>query len=493
MTRPNPTILATGLATLALVLGAATAGADVIRLRNGSMLQGTILEERTNENAIHIRLYRDGAVLRVLWDHVLGWDAERLRGALGYEIDDGDRDLLMIGHELTMRDNTTWLGLIEKEEGGVVYFRRQSAGRIAQPIPTSSIARRQEVEVDIREVYAKDEIVEIKEREAAEAADGDLEALEPEAREELASFLMRVGAYEAARRHFDGVLAAEGAPSLHLAVRNKLRNLEVLERSAEAGDLMNEVKRLMFIKHFRKAVEVLGQFETKFGEQERVRELHRFDSVKKRAEKSLREQLAAETSVEWKRTLGNLIRKATSDRERTMRDLTSWATRSLTKEILAVVAEKLQLDPNEVRQHWDARAKRTAHTASYGHGSFAAPEEITKAKARARAQARESRDRGRSGSQRPANQQETKPKTPEEWWKIASGRDRRNWLTAFFVENGDAAFEVVRVFYESCRTCAGLGYRVELTGGGDGGESTDTKRRCETCNGHGQIRKLRYR
>ncbi len=51
---------------------------------------------------------------------------------------------------------------------------------------------------------------------------------------------------------------------------------------------------------------------------------------------------------------------------------------------------------------------------------------------------------------------------------------------------------VIRVYKESCKHCAGKGYTVHNIASGSEGTGQE-KHRCETCNGHGRIRMIRYR
>jgi tetratricopeptide (TPR) repeat protein len=489
-----------GLGALVLLALAAPpdAGAEVIRLRSGRILQGEIDPARTTDDAITVTLYRDGAVTRVLWDHVLGRDAKRLREALGLDVLEGDT-FMWPAHELVLyAGGETMRGLVMGEDGANYQLKTAKGGRTPQAVPRSIVAKKLEIQLPLLEIYSVEEayenkVVEIRSgRPEEEQLTADEHAL-------IADYCYKLGAYAQAKEHYERALEDGAHPDV-TRWKNKLKNLDVLVQAAEAGELFNEIRRLRVIERYRDALEVVKTFREKYGHLKQVLAIYRLDTVEKRLAISLREQRIQKVSSEWFRFMSRRISDTLREnKDWSLKDAQAFAQRDLTSLIVEDLTKKLDLEKEVVLDLWKQRkAKAKPHTATYGYGSFAAPAEVARAKeitkdARARLTPEEIRRRQLEALRRRRQQQakkEEKPKTAEEWWDGATSQSRRNWLTAFYVEQGGAEFEILRTFYDECGTCAGKGYKVINVMQGDGGQE---KERCLTCNGHGKVRMIRYK
>jgi hypothetical protein len=492
------------LVVLSVFVAVPQADGEVVRLKDGRMLQGEIDASKTTDDAVVIALYRDGAVIRVLWDRVLGRDARRLREDLGLEVVEGDT-YLMDGHELMLGNGETMRGLVVEVEGGrpeVIYLKTSEGGDRPQEVPRSLVIKTIEIELPVLDVYTVDEAVAEKMKEVLgeERTIDQLTGAEVAA---VANYCYKLGAYERAKELFESLLEREDFAEKTM-VANKLKNLGELIKAKDAGKMVAEIRRKAFLKRFKEALEIVKEFRENYGDLEQVVALHRIDSIEKRLNIALKEQRIQKVSAEWfrimSRKVGEHVRMKDQDGEPvSLKEAMSWATKDLTREILADLAAKMELEEEQILELWKAR-KAKAHTATYGYGSFAAPEEAARIRARkkeatkdlSREEIRRRLQQAAQRRQQAQNKKQKPPKTPDQWWEKAPSSSKRNWLTAFYVEHGDAQFEIIRVYWESCGTCAGKGYKIHniaQSGDGDGQE----KVRCETCNGHGNVRMVRYK
>jgi hypothetical protein len=490
-----------GLAMLVIGLTLApTADAEIIRLKNGRMLQGEIDAAETSDDAITITLYRDGAVLRVLWDHVLGRDMRRLREALGLDVLEGDT-FLMRGHLLRLRNGGLMKGLLMPAPAGggddSFFLKTADGGASPQAVPRGLVAGEpEEIDIPVLEIYTVPEAVDLKVKEIfGGRSEEDLIGAD---HAEIGDYCYKLGAYADAKKYYELALADEAFTD-RTRILNKQQTLDVLIQAKEAGELFNRIKKHQFLKRYLEALQVVAEFREKFGHMEKVLSIYHLDQVQKRLEVALKKQRVQRIAVEWSRLMGTKIRAKVRDRDASFKEVQTWAQKDLSNEIVTELSAKLELEKEAVLDLWKQREAK-ARTATFGYGSFAAPEELAKAKARKKSATKnisreEIRRRLMEAARRRRNQSASKerpPKTADEWWSAANSASRRNWLTAYYVEHGNAGFEVLRTYYDLCGQCAGKGYKVinvAQAGSGSGQE----KQRCITCNGHGRVRMIRYK
>ena len=440
------------LTTLALVVTvlatAATTDAEVVRLRNGHLLQGEIDGALTTDEAITITLYRDGAVLRVLWNHVLGRDSKRLREALGLDaLEEGT--ILTDAHLLILSGGDELRGLVknrEAAESGAEASYQLKTAKGVQDVARTMVKKVDDVQLPLLDIYTIEEAVANKVAEIG--GDRAEEELIGQDHKAIADFCYKIGAYAEAKTHYELALEDENFPD-RTEVENRLPTLGFLIQTKEAARLINEIKRLQFIKRFREALDIVTTFREQYGTLPKVIAHYKLDTVEKRLTVSLKNQRIVKVSTDYFRLMTReIVAWLRANKDSSIKEAQAFAQKDLTKLIVDGLGQRMDIDTDLVLELWTKR-KAKAHTATYGYGTFAAPEEVAQASSRkksGREQLTSEEIRRRAlqrfrQRQKQGAQKEEKPKTAAQWWDKANSISRKNWLTAFYVENGGASFD----------------------------------------------------
>jgi hypothetical protein len=495
----------TWLLTLILAgVSASSAAAQMLRLRTGKVLIGSV--EEANENGLRFKRLDTGGVLDLVWSDLVPDDAKRVRSAQGL-IDDGENaDVKVAAMRVRFQKGDAVQELIAEQIGkdahGMVLRRKGVRYEVAiselRAVP-------EKLEVDIHEVRTPDEIYQTAVEEHQPGEDGRKHMA-------LGLYLVRVGDGKRAKEHL--------TKAKELGIGDQPRELEAqLERvdrllaHKEEADLIAEIQVMRNRRNYKRAVELVADFEKRFPQTKLKSE---FDKAKNQLERDRESWLIQDVTSEWYRALddeaGKIARSATGIKEAKTR-----AEEALGKAIRERIARTRQITVEEVEKLWGMRlARKVARVqqTTYSTGSWILGKaEVIKGTSQEKAGA----GAGASQAAKPESDQERRLKeiqkrvdeymrkarqaggqgqnqqpelqTEDEWWKDkdVSSTTRTLWIKAWYAEKGGDV-QVLSAHVNTCDQCGGPGF-TEVIRPFDGGTQRIP---CPLCHGTRFIRGVRF-
>jgi hypothetical protein len=461
--RLRATRFAAPLALLALLAPASVAeeagGARVVRLRTGESVKCRPIKARSDDRTVMVEDLLRGTL------RVFAWEA----------LETADRDALWVewewvgtgtntvkGVRLVTRvsggDETEIYGVVEREEGGTVYLRRN--GEIL-PVPVGQIVERTEESLDPRDVWNPAQLME---RLAAELAEAEttVDATDGRTAWRVAQFAEWAGALPEALAAYRR--AAADPEFLQRAVaEERAAKVEALIRDDAAYKTLRDLKTKLSSDMFLQVRAGVEGFATKHpGASEAV--VKAFEAFqgqwKARRDKTFRKM----ARYEFLKVCEKLVDAKVREKDVTLADAKTWVRRELTEkgfeDLGARMGRRDTVTPEEVRGWWDTRWEGSIRSGwtrrSYGAGTqFVYKPEIQPPKPRNPNAG--NNNRGNQGGGAAPAVQIPKPPTAEEWWTKADGRERASWVVALFAETSNL-FEVADDQERSpCQLCQGNG------------------------------------
>ncbi|MDJ0974821.1 MAG: hypothetical protein QNJ98_10210 [Planctomycetota bacterium] len=452
------------LCALFLSAGLDPVAAEVIHLKTGESVKGRPVIEESNEEILVIEDLVRGSLRRIRWEAVdtevrkklwqdWGWERNAARTIVG--------DVIV--QEQSGGKTEELRGKIEREEGGIVYFR--SNGQLL-PVRAETIKSRRKEEMDARDIWTAEQlwdkyVADLKANQEVE----DIETADARTRFNAANDALWMGYLEKARDLFRTVADDPNYINANVA-KKRLEYVDELIRDAEARESLKEMRRMLSYKNFRKFKEAQQAFPEKHPEYgEAVKIL--LERLGKDFEKKRSEYFRHQARFHFPKICEKLIEKKVKEKDISVTDVTSWTRRELPEAAFLALSERFankdDITPEEAQQFWSERTKRNWITRSYGEGTFV----VKPAKIKPPSQRRNNANRNRQGrSQAAPKIKVPKPPTREQWWARAKSRERTAWTMAYFAERS-GLFEVGTEKLTPCRVCNGQGLeRKTLQGGG---------------------------
>jgi hypothetical protein len=430
-----------------------TADADVIHLRTGESVKGRPVQGRCDEKVLVIEDYISGATRTILWDVVDPEDRQRLQEDMGFV----NKSLKAIeGHRIVIElqdgSKEALRGLIVREDDNTVYLLQ---GGDELKIQKSMITGRDTEEMDPRDIWSPEQLVERFLKSLADDEGVDLNDLSSRERFRIAEYAESAGDFETAKTHYT---ACAGDPEFLLAnvATQRLERVESILRDAAALADLRAMRMALSLKAFRKVREMLTEFPRKHADAGEAVQ-NRLERAQKEFTKRRNDYFQMEAKIDFPKLVLNLIKSKVSEDEVGLSDVTAWTRRELPDlafgELTALFNKKDDVSPEETRAFWENRPKSNWKTATYGAGTFIVePPKIKPPKRKA-----PSKNKKSSGGGAAPAIKIPKPPTRDQWWEGAGTAHRQSWIMAFFVENS-GLFEVSdKPTYSKCGKCNGEG------------------------------------
>lgn len=453
--------LVAGLALVPLALEPLAAHADVLRLKTGENVKCRPLRERSDERLLVVEDLQRGTVRTFAWDALEPDDRDRIQEEWEWK---GRAVSTAKGHRLVTRvgeDEQEMYGVIEREDATTVYLRRN--GEVL-PVPASQVIERSEENLDPREIWTPQQLVD---QLAAELAQQDppqgLDSTDGRTAFRVGEYAEWAGALQLALEAFRRAAADPEFLNRASAEQRSVR-VEALLKDQAALATLRDLKIKLNSNLFKNVRTGIEGFEAKHpGSSEAV--LKALEGLKtefaKRRDKHFRQIARYEFA---RKVVRRLIEAKVRDKDVTLADARSWAKRDLPDAAFEALTERMNkidaVTVEEVRAWWDTRwqgvAKSGWSRASYGSGTFIARKpRIQPPRPSGGGQA--NRPQGGGGGGAAPAMQLPKPPTQDEWWAKADNTTRASWLMAQFVETSQL-FEVAEDDDASpCRSCQGQG------------------------------------
>ncbi len=458
------------LSLLLVALLASTATSQILRLRTGKFLIGSV--EEANEQGVRFKRLDTGGVLDLGWSDLNAGDAKVLRQRFHLLGDETQEDVLIEAMRLRYVRGAglpqVYVGeLISKGDGRFVLRKRG----IRVEINVRDIRGQPEmVRVPILDVLTPDEVYQRRLAELEPGEDANKHAL-------LGVYLVRVGDYKRAKQHFEKAKELGGGDQPREVAAQLVRIESLLAHKAEA-DLLKEINILRNRKRFTRALALCAEFETKYPNSQLKAE---FQRGKLAVQKDRETWLIRQVTRTWYR----LLRDETGRIARSVLDFEkarSMVEDELGQTIRTRAAKLLKIKPDELERLFKKRFERKVakvQVATYSTGSWiigeqkviagTAAEKLAKGGKKKKGGASQGdklrRDldkrlkawlRKASSAAGQGKAQGTRLQTEDQWWKEVPSPTRQMWLLAYYAEN-TSDMRVLSAGVTVCSTCGGRG------------------------------------
>lgn len=480
MDTPTARPLAAALLLLLLLL-APVASAEIIRLRDGSLVHGEIV---AFDEALGVTIERvdDGGVVSLRWEHLDAGETRRIKAARGFTGEEPEPYRVPVTH-LILKNGTTETGVLV-DDGRRDTYALHRRGRV-DAFPRNFVRRLETGHADGLEVYAPEDLYGVILDDLGAPADASGHFA-------LAVACEGAGLYERAREHY--LVVQELDPGLKAElVATRLDRLAIRIEDAEETAFLAEIRGRLYRAQYEKALEMVDAFDALYPDsrQQGERDLL-VDEILRRRNDHYQERIVSDYFSFLGKSLTEIARKEGM----TMDVVQQLAEESVHEEIVGRLANAYGVERDVVEQMWGARSGGSLRTRSYGTGTFILGddalewyedeeesaedvalgedggfeqqiEEVLKRRQQEASQ--------RQTASRSSTRYEDVGLTADEWWAQASFDERLDWVTAYFAEKA-GTLTIVRAKPRPCRTCDGVG---EVDSYNDRGEIQ--RLTCPTC------------
>jgi tetratricopeptide (TPR) repeat protein len=477
---------------LVAVVWVGAAHGEIIRLRDGSFLQGKVVD--SDKKFVTFKRWDTGGVVRLSWMQLIEEDHLRLGRMLGLIVTEDKLAVKVDGIRFHLKTGEIIEGVLVKEQGTATELAILTSPGKPFKYPKSIIRSQEPIKIDILRVYSEEGAYMLKVK-----ADG--EPTDSPGHMATADYCQRIGYFEKEKDHLEKALAMGGGDeSQQEYIQNRLEALVELIKEREVLLRIKAINRLIANKKFSEAAEAWQAMGTEFPQSKVVTE----DSEKV-ADRIVREKENYLRSVVvrgWFAYMRQFIMAKVRDRELSLADAKKWAQRELSQEILAKLGEVHHIDPSEIKDTFDNRKTYVYRKSYYGTGTFivqkssssggSSGSSIVDQLGEKMGLGKEAREKVKEafGFNTAKKKSSSKAATPEEWWKGANTSTKTHWITAYYAENsGD--IEIVRVDYQPCPECGGKGYKKYIAAGASKEGTKYTP--CKRCQGLGKFRVVVYK
>lgn len=464
------TILA---AVLVLLVLASPAIAEVITLKDGTVLIGKILEG--DEKGIRLQRFDTGGVVFLPWNFLIDRDASRIRKDRGLDI--GELEIFQVpGVRIELTNRMVYEGVIASQEADRIVLH---AARTKIPIPLKNIVRKEAITVNAVDVFPPETLYQERMKEnPPDNVEGHFEA---------AKFCIQIELYNKAIVHLGKVqeLDPEFKPDF---VQARLNECQTLEENKATTELFNSIVRLLYANRFSEAIEKIDA----------MKELEGLDEVWKTKLDEKKKEAETKREVFYIRSIASLMPRyvrsvaeaAGKDQNLDFKNGRRYAYKTFTEDLYAKLMSRFELDKKELR---DFISKiKSYHQIKVSYGSytwFARGERPPRFKKVQNTRQNNQRGRlNRRASQNQKNQQQKPKELPkqDELWARGPAKLRANYLHGTWAERSRDV-HVVRIDRRPCSACGGRGSN-RITGQGGIVET-----RCWRCRGIASDRVAVYR
>lgn len=470
---------------------------QMFRFRNGQIQWGSITDH-TPEVLVFTRL-DTGGVVTLPWGFLDAQQEYELRLGLGY-IDLGGEEIMVPAEMLITLEGEEVVGIILGRTDDAIQIK--SGGRTISLAKSRIRSHVAGLQVPALEIYTKDELY------ASELIKLDLE--DPQAHVDLAEFCERILDFSRALAHYQ-IAAALDPEFMPKELAVIIERVSIKVENQEQVDALAEIDHLNRRKKYEQALQALVLFDSNYPDSPLA--LDR-DKLEKRVLKARDQYLHKEVPKRWFSWMSKLAAKAA--REMAFEQTLSYLEEGFSEEIVAHVTEEMrrvwpEIEEDHVRQIFEERKRGRWSPASYGLGTWllgeddalkgeqvqSAPKEPKSPRDQARQQYEEqiAKFLRNQSVAKQARRSEDDEAEVEKEWKFLSSSARRNWIVAFYAENGGELDVRPKPELRNCSECGGTGAReVIYTGGArEGANSGRSLVPCPTCHGIGRVRRIRYR
>jgi len=457
----------------ALLVAPATATAQTLQLADGQVLLAQVGD--ADGDGLRVTRLDNGGVLELRWEQLSGDCAQKLKVAFGLAGDD-QSEIMVKASEVRWSQNgtpQTLLGRIADNAAPDVLIVQQKG--VQYRIPRTEIMGVRTLDVPASQVYTPDEFYN---QRLVDIAPGDAS----DKHRQLAEEMVRVRDYAHALEHLKRAkeLANSRAPEQIDAL---LARVSIYIDNKDQRTLIDQIQVARVratAKDFETGAKLITDFEGRFPQSKLKGE---FETEKKRFAEARTRFYSQQVADTWRRSIAVVADKKVAEPGLTLAQAKDYAESKMSDDLVALVAQRLKLEPAETKDLWAARDKypvgrRTEHF-SYGLGSWVLGEKAILQGTKQDDQSKEPADdaakreiekiakalRKMQEAARAAGQGQgagqDHVQTDEEWWAATERPDRGNWLRAYYAEAG-GHLVLLGAYVQPCLNCLGAGQVSQL-------------------------------
>jgi hypothetical protein len=249
---------------LVLLVLAATlrAGPDDIvrvRLQEGTILAGRIVENECTDEILVVRELAGNAKRRIPWSDIQAAQASELRVKLGFELGDTAQGKMTVdGHMIKNKAGVTFRGLLlnEKTASRDGVFELKTSEGVLKIRASDVIEGPNVVRVDVLSIYTAEELYRerLKEKEPKSAEDHFL----------MGEYCVAIFALDEAKKHYETCLALDDPKYTRDKIQRALDRIERLLADRDALNETREIKKAIHYNNFARAAELIEAFRTRY-------------------------------------------------------------------------------------------------------------------------------------------------------------------------------------------------------------------------------------
>ncbi len=456
-----------GLAALTVL--AAGASGEIVRLKDGKLVHGEIVDF---DEGLGVTMHRsdNGGVVKLRWDHLPADEVRRIKRARGFTGEDAEPYMVDVVH-LVMRNGTTESGVrLEDERSGFYTLRRRGSNA---SFPGTQVRSVESGRMEGLAIFTPDELYRRLTEEVGAAVDAP------------SHFKLAV-ACEGAKLYADAMTHYQAVQELDPDLKSDLVSLRVahiaikIEDAAET-DALDEIRARLYRKQFEQAYELVDAFRATYPDSRQASDVLALET---QIDQRKREHYAGKIISNYFDLLDRRLANVGRDSEIDLDTAREIAETAIHPGILTTLAELYTMSEETVGELWQARKGGSVRSYSYGTGTFilgkqralefgrfdgkedkdaAADAEaedemddlVEQIKRRRTQKAEEQRNAARAKSAA-----EGEGLDPEEWWEQSSSEDKIAWLKAYYAESA-GVLTVSEARGRHCRRCDAKGY-IEL-------------------------------
>jgi len=435
-----------------------TAAQEVVRLKNGRVLSGTLSFEGDIAAGFTLKRWDTGGSVFILWSQIPDSEASRLRNR-GTGPDSGIGAGLIDGVKV-ITGTREITGVVTSSDAENVTLKNKDG---TQKVPRSAILQQTPVKVPENEIYNNDEMID---RRAKEAPDSDYAKLV-----EVGNFARSLRSYAKAKDFYKKADAvADAAHKSEVTFLLQAIDLQIREESAEKA--LANVWRLASDLKYDEAIQEANKFLTDYAESETGKansQLLASLEAKKKEFQANRDKVLGETIPEqWRNVRQSQIVEVAQLKEISkVRE----GIANLDNVIAQKIGDKFKCTPDEATKHWGARTDKKMRTASLRDGTWIyknGQEGGLDYSGNPDAEKKGSDQGGRGdwppnwkGGQDPNKkpvQYGMKLESTQEWWESASSSTRKEWCEAMYgLTSTHVKREPEQGEEKDCPNCKGQG------------------------------------
>lgn len=484
-------------ALLGVLLLAAPAAAEIVRLKDGTLVHGEI-EAFDEGTGFTLRLADTGGVVELRWEHLGTGEVRRIKESRGFTGEDVEPYLVNVVH-LVLSNGTTETGrLVDDGRQDVFTLKRRSG---TDSFPRQYVGSVESGKAEGLSIYAPEELygVILDEQGSPSTAAGHLA---------VAVACEGAGLYEHALEHYQLVQQLDPKLKAELIATRVDRARIRIEDKAETA-VLDEIRNRLYKNQFDEALAMVADFKQTYPDSRQLGELTALQAeVGRRRHDHYADRIVSDYFAFLGKSLGEIARKDGMTLGVALETLDA----AVHDEVIRKLAAAYKVTEETAAQMWAARQGGSVRTASYGTGTFilgkqkalawvgkddeagaddpadTAPAEDDDLEDRIEKLLKKRQDEAsKRAKESAAGQELSEGITPDEWWAAATTDERQHFLTAYYAENAKQ-LKVLRAKPRNCRFCEGLG-TIEMMN--DKGEVE--ARTCQTCKGLKYERLVNFR